>query len=145
MGLSLSAPEASEGSLDVVSGCETGVSNPKLTRISQISPQMVCFPHSLDLIRAYIITTSPHLDTPFLGDLVVSSPGGSRKCRAASKAVSGGQGKPTAPERWPESSGRGLDDDFQVEAFFCHVWSFSVLLGRLQVAPGGIELRPMRS
>jgi len=63
--LSLSAPEASEGSLDAVSGCETGVSNPKLTRKSQISPQIVCFPNSLDLIRAYIITISPHLDIPF--------------------------------------------------------------------------------
>ena len=44
-------------------------------------------------------------------------PGGSRRCRAASKEVSGGQGKPRAPERWPQTSGRGLDDDFQVEAF----------------------------
>ena len=82
---------------------------------------------------------------PFLGDLVVSSPGGSRRCRAAFKEVSGGQGKPRAPERWPESSGRGLDDDFLIEAFSCQVWSFSVLLGRLQVAPGGVELRPRRS
>ena len=57
--------------------------------------------------------------------------------------VSGGQGKPRAPERWPESSGRGLDDDFL--AFSCQVWSFSVLLGRLQVAPGGVELRPTKS
>ena len=78
-------------------------------------------------------------------DLVVSSPGGSRRGRAAAKEVSGGQGKPTAPERWPESSRRGLDDDFQVEAFSCQVWSSSVLLGRLQVVPGGVELRPMRS
>ena len=29
-----------------------------------------------------------------------------------SKEVSGGQEKPTAPERWPESSGRGLDEAF---------------------------------
>jgi len=36
-------------------------------------------------------------------------------------------------------------DDFLLEAFFCQVWSFSVLLGRLQVAPGGVELRPRRS
>ena len=36
-------------------------------------------------------------------------------------------------------------DDFLIEAFFCHVWSFSVLLGHLQVAPGGVELRPRRS
>ena len=45
--------------------------------------------------------------------LVVLSPGGSRRCRAASKEVSGGQGKPRAPERWPESSGRGLENEFQ--------------------------------
>ena len=37
--------------------------------------------------------------------------GGSRRCRAASKDVPGGQGKPRAPEWWPESSGRSLDDD----------------------------------
>ena len=36
-------------------------------------------------------------------------------------------------------------DDFLLEAFFCQVWSFSVLLGRLWVAPGGVELRPWRS
>ena len=36
-------------------------------------------------------------------------------------------------------------DDFLLEAFSCQVWSFSVLLGRLQVAPGGVELRPRRS
>ena len=52
---------------------------------------------------------------------------------------------PGAPEWWPESSGGGLDNDFLIEAFSCQVWSFSVLLGRLQVAPGGVELRPRRS
>ena len=36
-------------------------------------------------------------------------------------------------------------DDFLLEAFFCQVWSFSVLLGRLWVAPGGVDLRPWRS
>ena len=36
-------------------------------------------------------------------------------------------------------------DDFLLEAFFCQVWSFSVLLGRLRVGPGGVELRPRRS
>ena len=36
-------------------------------------------------------------------------------------------------------------DDFLLEAFFFQFWSFSVLLGRLQVAPGGVELRPRRS
>jgi hypothetical protein len=75
----------------------------------------------------------------------ISSPGGSRRCRAASKEVSGGQGKPRAPERWSESSRRSLDDDFLIEAFPCQVWSFSVLLARLQVAPGGVELRPAES
>ena len=74
-----------------------------------------------------------------------ASEGGSRQCRAPSKEVPQGQRQPRAPERWPESSGRGLDDDFLIEAFSCQVWSFSVLLGRFQVAPGGIELRPRRS
>ena len=70
---------------------------------------------------------------------------GSRRCRAGSKEVSGGQGKPRAEEWWPESSGRCLDDDFLIEAFSCQVWSFSVLRGRLQVALGGVELRLRRS
>ena len=48
-------------------------------------------------------------------------------------------------QRWPESFGRSLDNHFLIEAFLCQVWLFSVLLGRLQVAPGGIELRPRRS
>ena len=70
-------------------------------------------------------------------------------------------GTPKAPERWPESSRtvegslelkngglRALEepwDDFLLEAFSCQVWSFSVLLWRLQVAPGGVELCPRRS
>ena len=37
-----------------------------------------------------------------------SSQAGSRRCGVASLEVPGGQGKPRAPERWPESSGRGL-------------------------------------
>ena len=82
---------------------------------------------------------------PLFGNLDVSSPGGSRRCRAASQEVPRGQGKPRAPEWWPESSGRSLDDDFLIEAFSCQVWSFSVLLGRVQMAPVGIELRPRRS
>ena len=36
-------------------------------------------------------------------------------------------------------------DDFLLEAFFCQVWVFSVLLWRLQVAPGGVELCLRRS
>ena len=36
-------------------------------------------------------------------------------------------------------------DDFLLEAFFCQVWSFSVLLGSLWVAPGGVDLRSWRS
>ena len=56
-------------------------------------------------------------------------PGGSRRCRAGSLEVPGAQGKPRAPEQWPESSGRGLDNDYHL-AFFCQVWSFSVLQGR---------------
>ena len=35
--------------------------------------------------------------------------------------------------------------DFLIEAFSCQVWSFSVFLKRVQVAPGGVELRPRRS
>ena len=31
------------------------------------------------------------------------------------------------------------------ELFFCQVWSFSVLLVRLHVAPGDVELRLRRS
>jgi hypothetical protein len=38
-----------------------------------------------------------------------------------------------------------LLDDFLLEAFSCQVWSFSVLLGRLKVSPGGVEVRPRRS
>jgi hypothetical protein len=59
-------------------------------------------------------------------------------CRAGSKEVPGAQGKPRALERWPESSGRCLDDDFPIEAFSCQ--SF-----RLQVAPGGVKLRLRRT
>ena len=38
-----------------------------------------------------------------------------------------------------------MDDDFLIEAFYCQVWSFSVLWGRVQMAPEGVELRPWRS
>jgi len=33
-------------------------------------------------------------------------------------------------------------DDFLLEAFSCQVWSFSVLLGRLQVVPGDSSCVP---
>ena len=36
-------------------------------------------------------------------------------------------------------------DDFLLKAFSCQVWLFSVSLGRLQVVPGGVEVRPRRS
>ena len=36
-------------------------------------------------------------------------------------------------------------DDFLLEAFFCQIVFFSVLLGRLGVVPGGVKLRPLRS
>ena len=83
-----------------------------------------------------------------------------RICQAASQEVSGGQGKARAPEWWPESSGRGLDDDFLIEAFFYQACSFSVpghpkeeglldsrkeeglldYLGRLGVAGSSVEI-----
>ena len=53
--------------------------------------------------------------------------------------------------RSPELQNGGLRaleeawDDFLLEAFSCQVWSFSVLLWRLQVAPGGVELCLRRS
>ena len=70
---------------------------------------------------------------------------GSRRCRAASKEVSGGQGMPRTPERSPEGSGRGLDDDFQVEAFSVKFGRFLCVSRGLQVAPGEVKLRPRRS
>ena len=72
-------------------------------------------------------------------------PGGSRSCQAASKEVSGGQGKPRAPERLPESSGRVLDDEFQVEAFSVKSGRFLCAFWGVQVPPGGVELRLRRS
>jgi hypothetical protein len=44
-----------------------------------------------------------------------------------SKQFFGCQRKARAPERWPGSSGNGLDDQFKVEGFSCEVWSFSCL------------------
>jgi hypothetical protein len=58
------------------------------------------------------------------------------ECPTASKKLLGGQGKPRPAEQWSESSGRSLDDDFPVEALFCQVGLFSVLLERLRLAPG---------
>ena len=72
-------------------------------------------------------------------------PGGFRRCQAASKEVSGGQGKPRAPERWPESAGRGLDDDFQVEAFSVKSGRCLCVFWGVQVAQGGVRLRPRKS
>ena len=71
------------------------------------------------------------LDVFFCQSLLVfcvsgSSQVGSRRCGVAFLEVLGGQGKLRVPERLPESYGRGLDDDFQVEAFSCQVWLFSV-------------------
>ena len=71
---------------------------------------------------------------PLCGDLVVSCPGGSRRCRAASQEVSGG-GLRALEEAW---------DDFLLEAFSCQVCSFSVVLGRLKLVPEGVDLRPWR-
>ena len=50
--------------------------------------------------------------------------------------------------RLQNGSVRALEEawnNFLLEACSCQVWSFSVLLGRVQVAPGGHELRPRRS
>ena len=63
---------------------------------------------------------------------------GSLRVLTRSRKVQEGAVKPRAPERWPESSGRGIGNDFLIETFFCQVSSFSVVLGRLQVAPGGV-------
>ena len=54
---------------------------------------------------------------------------GSLRILKRSRVVQEGAGKPRAPERWPESSGRGISNDFLIEAFFCQVWSFSVFWG----------------
>ena len=71
------------------------------------------------------------LDVFFCQSLLVfcvsgSSQVGSRRCGVAFLEVLGGQGKSRVLERLPESYGRGLDDDFRVEAFSCQVWLFSV-------------------
>ena len=43
------------------------------------------------------------------------------------------------------NDGRVLDTYKLLEAFSCQVWSFSVLMGLIQVTPGGVELRQGRS
>ena len=48
--------------------------------------------------------------------VVFCAPGASLGGSRGSLELPGGQGKPRAPERWPESSGRGLDDDFLCKA-----------------------------
>ena len=75
----------------------------------------------------------------FLLSLVVvwssgASPGGSRRCRAESKQIPRGQGKARAPERWPESSGRGLDSKL-ARLWPCHLLAFLVSLARLLRQP----------
>ena len=57
---------------------------------------------------------------PLFGDMVVSCPGGSWRCQAVSKEVSGGQGKPRAPESGLRALGEAWDD-FLLEAFSCQV------------------------
>ena len=64
--------------------------------------------------------------------------------QAGSEEVSEGEEKLRAPERWHESSERGLDDVFLIAGFFCRALSFSVLQGRLRVARGHVELRLRR-
>ena len=49
-----------------------------------------------------------------------------------SKEVSGCQGKSRVPEWWPESSGRSLDDDFQVQPFPVKSGRFRCLFECLQ-------------
>ena len=82
----------------------------------------------------------------FLSSLVVfcvsgASRGGSRRRQSVCLEVSG-EGKPL------QNGGlRALEeawDNSLLEAFFCQVWLFSVLLGRLWVAPGGVDLRSWR-
>ena len=71
---------------------------------------------------------------------------GSLRVLTRSRVVQGGAGKPRAPDRWPESSGRGLENDFLIEAFFCQVCSFQVVWGISRwlqevssCVPGGIR------
>ena len=75
------------------------------------------------------------------GYLVVLCPGGSELRPWRSQEV----------RESPELQKGGLKvlgeawDDFLLEAFFCQVCSFLVLLGRLKLVPEGVELRTWRS
>jgi hypothetical protein len=75
----------------------------------------------------------------FLSSLVVlwssgAYPGGSKRGRAASKQLPRGHGKARALERWPESSGRGLDSKL-AGLWPCHLLDFLVSLARLLRQP----------
>ena len=80
-------------------------------------------------------------------DLVVSCPGGVRRCRAASMEVSGGQGKLRVSEQWPESFRRRLG---RLSGWCIFLSSLLVFCGsestqRLKLVPEGVELRSWRS
>ena len=76
---------------------------------------------------------------------------GSGSCQVASRRCGAASWRSLEVRGSPEFQNGGLRvleeawDDFLIEAFSCQVWSFSVLLGRLQVVPGGVELRPRSS
>ena len=53
-----------------------------------------------------------HFSVKFGGFLCFRGVQVARRCQAGSMEVQGAQGKPRAPERWSESFGRSLDDDF---------------------------------
>ena len=74
------------------------------------------------------------------GDLVVLCPGGSELRSWRSQEVKGSLELRSGKLRALEEA----LDDFLLEAFFCQVRLFSVLLGRLWVAPGGVDLRSCR-
>jgi hypothetical protein len=44
---------------------------------------------------------------------------GSLRVLTRSRVVQECAGEARAPDRWPDSSGRGLENDFPIEAFFC--------------------------
>ena len=84
------------------------------------------------------------VDTPGVGYSfwgVQVDPGGVELRPVRSEEVQGS----LEPQNGGLRAGRGLDDDFLLETFFCQVWSFPELQGPVQVAPGGVEQRPRRS